>query len=257
MFAAVSKFFDAYSIRARLFPAIIAVAPALAGLFLLISWEKIALSNVTATVGMLVIVFALSDLARSLGVRKEPRIFALMGGKPTLTMLRVSGGGPFDAFTKDRYRNFMASKIGRPAPDETQAPSAEVDGFYETCGIWLRDQTRDAKKFPLVFGELVTYGFRRNLFGLRWPALGVNVAVLAITATLLWYRDAIDFSDNLIGRIVVVFVVALFHALYFALVVTQSGVEQASRAYAREIFLACETLMKPSARAPAKTPAKR
>ena len=43
------RFVDAYTLRARLVPAAIAAAPALAAIALLISWNKIALSNMIAT----------------------------------------------------------------------------------------------------------------------------------------------------------------------------------------------------------------
>jgi len=109
------KFLDAYTLRARLFPAIIAGAPALAALALLISWDKIALSNVIATGGLLVLLFTLADVARRQGRRIEPRLYESMGGKPSVTMMRRSDQ-TIDAHTKDRYREFLATKIGRTAP---------------------------------------------------------------------------------------------------------------------------------------------
>ena len=62
------KFRDAYSLRARLFPAILGAAPALAVLALLISWQHLQLSNIIATTTLLVLLFALADFARKLGV---------------------------------------------------------------------------------------------------------------------------------------------------------------------------------------------
>jgi hypothetical protein len=53
------RFLDAYTIRARLFPAIFGAAPALAALLLLISWKTFELSNVVATLGELVLVYLL------------------------------------------------------------------------------------------------------------------------------------------------------------------------------------------------------
>ena len=61
------KFFDAYAIRARLFPAIIAAAPALAAMTLLISWKSFGLSNLIATLGTLVLLFAIADFSRARG----------------------------------------------------------------------------------------------------------------------------------------------------------------------------------------------
>jgi hypothetical protein len=180
------KFLDAYTLRARLFPAILAVAPALAALALLISWDKIALSNVIATAGLLVLVFALADFARKLGLRVEPKLYVEMGGKPSVVMFRRSDTS-IEEPTKERYRAFIAAKIKEPVPTagQEEADRAAADTFYDACGTWLRANTRDAKKFPLLFAENVGYGFRRNLFGLKWPAHGLNIVVVAICGWIL------------------------------------------------------------------------
>jgi hypothetical protein len=245
------KFLDAYSLRARLFPAILAVAPALAALALLISWEKIALSNLIATAALLVLVFALADFARKLGLRVEPKLYAEMGGKPSVMMFRRSDT-TIEAPTKDRYRTFLAGKIKQhvPTADQEATNQAGADAFYQSCGTWLRSNTRDARKFPLLFGENVGYGFRRNLFGLKWPALALNIVVVAICAWILWHRGVLDMDNDLTMRTVVVLIIAAIHALYFALVVTKEGVKEASRRYGREMILCTETLSG-SARAPA------
>ena len=169
------KFLDAYSIRARLFPAILGAAPALAALALLISWERIALSNTIATTGLLVLVFALADFARKLGLSVQSRIYAEMGGQSSVTMFRRSDT-TIEEVTKGRYRNFISGKINQavPTPQQEAADQAAADAFYEACGTWLRAHTRDAKKFPLVFGENVGYGFRRNQFGLQMGSAGAQ-----------------------------------------------------------------------------------
>jgi hypothetical protein len=231
------KFLDAYSLRARLFPAILAAAPALAALALLISWQRIALSNVIATTGLLVLVFALADFARKLGLRVEPKVYAEMGGKPSVTMFRRSDL-TIEEPTKERYRTFLARKINVavPTPQQEAANQAEVDAFYEACGTWLRGNTRDPKKFPLLFNENVGYGFRRNLLGLRWPALALNVVVVAICAALVWHHGTFD--------------IAALHALYFGFVVTNNGVKEAARKHGRELILSTDHLTR-SGRAPA------
>jgi hypothetical protein len=69
-----------------------------------------------------------------------------------------------------------------------QNDPAAAKSFYERTGTWLRENTRDTKKFPILFNELVTYGFRRNLLGVKWPALALNLVVVLICAGLLWHR---------------------------------------------------------------------
>lgn len=60
----IFKLFDSYSLRARLFPALLAAAPALAALGLLISWKSFDLSSIFATLAIFVLLFTLSDYAR-------------------------------------------------------------------------------------------------------------------------------------------------------------------------------------------------
>lgn len=248
------KFMDAYSIRARLFPAIIAAAPAVAALALLISWEKVALSNVVSTLGLLVLLFALADLARKQGLRIQSRVYAEMGGMPSVIMFRRNDN-TIDEHAKERYRAFLSKKITRDVPtaEEEAANQASADSFYDECGVWLRDNTRDAKKFPILFGENVAYGFNRNLRGLKWPALALNVIVVLICAGIILYRGTLDMDNDLTMRTVVVLIVAAIHAWYIAFGVTLKGVKETARKYGRELILSCETLMKPAARASKKT----
>jgi hypothetical protein len=238
------KFVDAYTLRARLLPAVIAAAPALAAFALLISWQKIALSNMVATGALLVLLFALADFARKQGLRVEPKIYKEMGGKPSVTMMRRTGDETLDANTKEKYRTFLAGKVKHPAPtaEMEAANQAEADAFYEQCGVWMRSNTRDAKRFPILFNELVIYGFRRNLLGLKWSALTLNLIVVAASCGLLWHRGIWDMTDDLTMRTTVVLVVSCIHALYIAFVVTRGGVKEAARKYARELILCCEAL---------------
>lgn len=238
------KVFDAYSLRARLFPAIIAAAPAFAALTLLISWKSFELSNVIATVAILVLLFAIADFARLRGRGIEQKLYSEQGGKPSITMFRRNDLSIDDAL-KERYRVFLADKIGVaiPSPEAERTSQAAADSFYEQCGVWLRENTRDAKKFPLLFNENVTYGFRRNLLGVKWLALALNLAVVAISLVVLW-RSNWELDTELGKRTVVVLIIAVVHATYMLLVVRRPAVWDAARAYARELILSCEAFLK-------------
>ena len=56
---------------------------------------------------VLVLVFALADFARKLGLRVEPKVYAEMGGKPSVTMFRRSDT-TIEEPPKERYRQFIA-----------------------------------------------------------------------------------------------------------------------------------------------------
>ncbi len=242
--AALARLLDVYTLRARLLPAILGAAPALAALLLLISWKSFELSNVVSILATLALVFGLSDWARRAGKELEPQIYAEMGGKPSVTMM-YRGDASIDEVSKDRYRKFLAGKVNRPEPTlqvETSNP-APANAFYELTGTWLRENTRDTKRFPILFSELVTYGFRRNLLGIKLPALVLNVLIVLICAGLVGYRWPVNSGDELTARIIVVLVVAAVHALYFLCVVKRDAVKTAAKTYARQLILSCETFL--------------
>lgn len=235
---------DAYTIRARLLPAVLGAAPALAALALLISWNTLGLSTMFASLGALALIYALSDWARNAGKKIEPTLFQEMGGKPSVTIM-LRSDGEIDGASKDRYRTFLAGKIQRPEPsgrEEEQNPIA-VQAFYELAGTWLREHTRDTKKFSILFSELVTYGFRRNLLGMRWPALALNAVVVAVCGGMLVWCWPFKPDDASTVRIIVVLGVAVAHAVYFLLVVSRDNVKAAAKTYARQLIISCEAFI--------------
>ena len=238
-----TKFFDAYSIRARLFPAVIAAAPALAAIALLVSWSTLGLSNAIASIGMLALMFAIADLSRARGRKLECRLYADHGGLPSITMFRRSDK-TIDSGLKDRYRTFLAEQLGVQAPDaevELLDKSA-ADGFYDQCGAWLRQNTRDSKRFSILFAENVTYGFRRNLLGVKTIALWLNAIVVGVCLLFLW-RLGFDIAGPVGSRVGLVLIVAVAHAGYMLLAVIRGAVWDASQAYGRELILSCESFL--------------
>jgi len=230
---------DTYTIRARIFPALLATLPGLALAAVMVSWRQLGLSHVIATGAAVVLLYAFSDLARRLGKRREEKLFRTMGGKPSTVMLRGSDVN-FDSATKGKWLAFLSRKIGNKAPDEDDPIAA--DKYYERCGNWLRENTRDIKKFKLIFEENVTYGFRRNLLGVKIPGLTLNGMVVVACALALWFRLPFSVDDNVSIRLVYVLAVAACHALYFLIAVNEGAVMEAAKQYGRQLLLACDTL---------------
>jgi hypothetical protein len=198
-----------------------------------------------ASVGLVALLFALADIARRRGKKIQPQVFAELGGMPSTNMLRHSDP-TFDAAAKARYVAFLAGKINETAPTQAQeqADLAAADAFYTRCGDWLRENTRNAKKFNIQFNENVTYGFRRNLLGMKWSALALNLLVVVISGCLL-YHGSVPFQDiqHVEGRVIVMFVVAVLHALYIGFGVNRLAVAEAAKSYARQLILSCETVI--------------
>jgi hypothetical protein len=238
------KVLDPYSMKARYYPALLATIPALAALAILISWSRFGLTTVVASAAIPVLVFACADIARRLGKRIEERIYDQSGGKPSVTMLRYADK-TFDAASKAQYRAFLGSKINQPVPTEEQERQnlKAGDAFYERAGAWLRENTRNVKKFSVLFAENVTYGFRRNLLGLKWPALALNFALVLVCGCLLYSKLPLDTNDDTTLRLLVVVALAIIHSLYMAFGVSKRSVIDASRIYARQLILSCETFV--------------
>ncbi|MCA6119274.1 hypothetical protein J6524_31015 [Bradyrhizobium sp. WSM 1738] len=227
--------FDKYTLYARLFPAVIAAAPAIALAWTVIAGKEVRLVQAIAGTALAVLLMVFADIARRRGKAIEPRLIARMGGLPSITMLRHRDP-TFDAPTKARMHAFLAEKLAEAAPtaeQEAAAPEA-ADGFYTRAGNWLREHTRNKKKFDILFNENITYGYRRNLFALKWPALILNILIVVGTAVYWWVQQGpLDLLP--------VFVIAFLHAAYLATFSTRSALEEASRTYARQLLLSTES----------------
>jgi hypothetical protein len=221
--------FDSYTRQARVYPALLAALPGLALAAVMVSWKDLGISHLIATVAAGFLLYAFGDLTRRLGKRHEDAIYAELGGKPSTTMLRHVDH-TFSEATKAQWLKFLAGKIGGPPPtaDEEGANPTTADAYYERCGNWLRENTRDRKRFNLIFKELVTYGFRRNLFGLKWLGLLLNLLVVVICAAGIWTDWPVDGDPGVTTRLYYVLIVALSHAIYFSLAVTRTGVIEAA-----------------------------
>ncbi|MCK1577755.1 hypothetical protein [Bradyrhizobium sp. 174] len=238
------KALDSYAIKARYYPALLATIPSLAALAILISWGRFGLTTIIGSAAMPVLVFASADIARRLGKRTEEQIYAECGGKPSVMMLRYSDN-TFDTTSKAQYRAFLGTKIQQPVPvDNAEQRDVKAgDSFYERAGAWLRENTRNTKKFSILFAENITYGFRRNLFGLKWPALALNLALMLLSGFFLYNKMPLATDDDTTLRLLVVFALAIIHSFYMAFGVSKKSVIDASQIYARQLILSCETFL--------------
>ena len=235
------KYFDAYTLKARVFPALVAGLPTLALLAVVVPWDHLGLPHATAAAAALVLLFAFADVARRTGKRVQ----AKLGTGATPEQWRRDNPDLGEA-AKERYRAFIGKKLKLPPPNAAveQADPIRARNFYLAAGNWLRENTRDTRAFPILFGENVTYGFRRNLLGLKVVALACNVVVAAICAGILHIRPSyFAVLPQLDEKMVVVLAVVFLHSVYLLLAANKAGVREASRAYGRQLILSCETLM--------------
>ena len=213
----------------------------LASLFMLVPWDHVGLPHVTATVMGGVLLFAFADVARSTGKRVQEKL-----GTGTTPEQWYRANPDVAEVAKDRYRAFIASKLKLSAPtaeDELSDPLRAND-FYLSGANWLREHTRDTRKFSILFNDNITYGFRRNLLGLKPVALALNIIVLAACGAIIYFRPNY-FAElpHIDEKVVILIVAGVLHSAYILFAVGERAVREASRAYGRQLILSCETLM--------------
>lgn len=180
----ISKLIDPYDRQARLYPALIAIAPMLV-FFACFYGEKLTMWS---SIGSILVgcgaLYLLASVARNAGKRIEEVLFEEWGGKPTTQLLRHRDA-TINAITKERYHAVLSKGIGKPFPNmaNEQHDPAAADVLYQAGVHWLIENTRNTKTFGLLFKENIAYGFHRNMAGLR--SLAITIALVAILAVLV------------------------------------------------------------------------
>jgi hypothetical protein len=176
------NYFDHYSFRARLQPALLTLLPAAVGIFAWtgpgVKWQS-ALWTLFGTVGG---TYFLAILARNSGKQIESGLWLSWGGAPTTQLLRHSGIG--NPISRERWHKYLSKLLDRkfPTVQEEAADAAGADNIYGAAIKLLINKTRDKNKFHLVYKENVQYGYCRNLYAMR--VMGIGAAVLGSMACL-------------------------------------------------------------------------
>ncbi|WP_181969798.1 hypothetical protein [Paraburkholderia sp. DHOC27] len=258
----LAQFGDRYDRNARLAPALLVLLPAVIAIIALYGNSLGILGTVVSTIGLCGGWVMLADWARSRGKAKEQALWSRWGGPPSTQVLRYTDA-TFDDLSKSRYHKILQSKVGKPFPpsrDAEMANPAAADVLYTSACNWLRENTRDDKKYPLLKNDNIAYGFRRNGHALRW--LGVAVAsgcigwILlrhGITSLLARLHLAGDVERMLSGGEWVSLAVGLIMLLAWLGFFTEGVVRTAAFSYAQKLVVACEHIGAPPSHRSAST----
>lgn len=254
---AVAQFSDVYDRQARLYPALLAFMPIIV---LTIALYRDKLSLVSAVVSGLVgcgALYLLAELARRQGKRRERFLWANWGGVPSTQVLRHIDG-TFDPVSKQRYHSILGRMMGVrfPTPEQEASDTLASDAIYTSACNMLRDATRDTKKYGLLFRDNISYGFRRNAYGLRAVAIGLAIGCLAWIplrhGMAAWEMRmlAAPNAEALFDAGEWISIAASSASLcLWVCFFTKDAVKEAAFTYARTLILACEVL--PSKTTPA------
>jgi hypothetical protein len=246
---AVARFADPYDRQARLYPALLAVSPLALATLVVFAPHLSLLGSTAAAVAGCGLLYWLAGLARDRGKQLESALFTEWGGKPSIQLLRHRNR-VIDKVTKARLHGLLASRLGVsfPSPEEEEHDPDRADELYASASRWLLEQTPATSRHPLLSAENATYGFRRNMLGMR--GIGLAMAVLAfgwivIAGTSLISAEPGAIVDQLrmlppAHRIALIACMVLAGLWIWG--VSAARVKVAAFAYAERLVSACEAL---------------
>jgi len=171
---------DKYSLNARIYPVVILLFP-LVIIGISYSFEYESYLQVLSTLGVsAALTYLLSNLGRDKGKQKEPDLWKKWGGMPTVQLLSFNNE-LIDKHTKRKYHKILLelSPIEEKNIDFENVSLDSVSDIYKSWTKYLISKTRDTKQFSLLFKENISYGFRRNLWGLK------NISLVFISLILI------------------------------------------------------------------------
>ncbi len=233
---------DPYERKARLYPALLVLLPFVAVILAFYPSSLSGLRSVGAAAATGGGLFLLAQLARTSGKRAEYALFAGWGGKPSIAILRHRDTR-LGAVTKTRYHKKLASIVSgtsAPTPEDETRDAAAADDIYAAWSDFLRVNAREhLETYPLVFHENVSYGYCRNVWGMRPVGLvsSGGLAALAGGYCLYRWRSGADVPELVAGAAVLCLVVFLLWTVRF----TRDWVKVPAVAYAERLVETVET----------------
>lgn len=243
---------DRYERQARLKPALLALLPALVTLAV---WQPRVWTVLSGLVSLLAgcgLTFLMAKVARYRGQIVQHALVTRYCGRMTEVFLRHRDPSLGSA-TKARYHAFLTSRgLPMPTPDEERTAPRDADSHYRAAVDWLLEVTRNEKDYPLVKDELIDYGFRRNLLGLKSVGILVAAGVLVVHLWLAVANFGGDENRFWTATAVAVAMAGVLSAWTF--VVRMAFVEDASRSYAVRLLAACDVIGTGGSRKPNNLP---
>lgn len=227
----LSKYFEPYERKARLYPALICLFPIILGTAISFQDVFTILSGFVALAVAVGLLQLLANLARDRGKLLEHKLFEQWGGMPSVRLFRYRDP-TIPSPAKIKYHAILTkvSKINAPSPKDEENNPEKADEVYLSWSDYLRGKTRDTKKYSLLFKENINYGFRRNLLGIRWFCIISSLIGIGLVNSSI-------INGGQITRIsIATSLMLLAYALVFLFVVKGSWVKIVADAYGRQLI---------------------
>ena len=143
-----------------------------------------------------------------------------------------------------RQHERIAAVLGYalPTEDEELADPELADQAYQAAVAVLIARTRGRRKeYPLIFAENCSYGFRRNMLGLRtWGTLLALMAGILAAAGVA--AGLAGLAKTPVAWMAVVLIISIVALTIWQRVVTSDWVKRVGCSYAERLIEAAETL---------------
>ena len=243
----LKSLFDQYTLNARVKPVFVLFFPLLVSIMVWFPETRDSYKTIISLLATFGILTFFSNIFASIGRKKEPSVFKKIGGNPAALLLRHSNT-TIDSITKKRYHTFLEKKMSVSFPSSLEESNDInlADSVYDSGIRYLRNYSRDTKKYPLVFKENMNYGFARNLYCSK--LIGILICVLSLLLSVLMfylkyiannnfpkYTESISKLDSLIS------IISSFSMiLIWVFLVNFNWVKERAFAYGRALLEVCE-----------------
>lgn len=227
---------DSFSAKTRVGPALLALCPLILiwGAFQGWSWKLGGGVVMTTFIGAGALV--LQSMVRDRGKILENILFSKWGGPPTTYYLRHIGKS-LNKETKRRYHRKLQKLLGRKhlptlAMEKRNLSKADL-GWEAAVGI-LRNKTQDKQKFSLVYQELISYNFRRNIRAICYWGIGASCISIFVELLALSYSVLVDVPVSL--STVIMLWISGFTLGAWAIGPSEKWVQKAGERYAEALL---------------------
>jgi len=235
----IKLLFDPYDRKARLYPVLLALSAPV--LIVMIAFPA-NLNQFYSTVPIMLVsgfLMFLCNVGRERGKNLENGLFERWGGTPTTQMLMYQSTS-LEFVTLARYRRILEACISGLKFLDKEQEKLDPNGAADVCRSavrWLRETTRDVKKYPVIFAENVNYGFRRNLFGVKPSAIFLCFFTFVVLELFTWFANGNVASNHILLMESLLILISLL----WYIIVNERFVKTAAFAYATALFLACDS----------------
>lgn len=243
----LSDYFDQYSLSARVRPALFIVLPIILTAYILFEPLRTLLGSLLGILLTCGVVNFFANQMSSKGNLLQEELFKKWGGAPTTLILRHSNN-ELDKYTKQRYREKLVSLVSNfknVTERSEKANPNDADQHYISAINYLREKTRDSKKYPLILKENMNYGFSRNLLAFKGTAITIILISLTISVLII----VITFKDKYVDinsltllppEHYVLIILHLIFLLIWCFMINEKWVEVRAYAYAKRLLSSCE-----------------